>query len=316
MTEYFLILGDFALRVPQRIVWTESFDVAKIAEGLRRFGYTTVITHYEDPGLYRLIADLNIRYCLAATSWLRGYRALVNSTLPALERSGVILIPSLIHFLAYENKLLQAHLAKTLGLETPASFAVATVEGLRRAAWALGYPVVVKCAEGYGSAQVSRVDSASELEAVAECHFRERARGTGGVGSLVIQEFIPALPGDWKVIVVGDVAACLYRKVRPGDFRASGSGLFEFKRAPDAVLEFAYGVRRRLKVPWVSCDVAEWQEKCLLLEYQVVHFGTTTTDKPPFHLRRTCGKWRECSGPVEMEEEMALAVGQYLGAES
>lgn len=55
MTEYFLMLGDFALRVPQRIVWTESFDVAKIAEGLRRFGYGNQSEVYPYPTQHAVI---------------------------------------------------------------------------------------------------------------------------------------------------------------------------------------------------------------------------------------------------------------------
>ena len=70
MRKYFLILTDFALRLPMRLVWYESFDVAAIASGLHRIGFEPVVTHYEDPELYRLVQDLKIQYCLPATSWM------------------------------------------------------------------------------------------------------------------------------------------------------------------------------------------------------------------------------------------------------
>lgn len=313
MREYVLLLCDFGLRIPQRIIWYESFDVSVLAKGLRSAGYIPIVTHYEDPGLYRLISDLRIRYCLPATSWLRGYRHLVNGTLPVLAELGVTLIPSLVHVLAYEDKLLQVGMMKGLGLEAPLSFAVATVDELRRAASSLGFPLVIKSREGYGSANVSLVDSPGALETAVRGHFPERAVGTDGVGTLVVQEFLPGLPGDWKIIVVGNVAASLFRGVRPNDFRASGSGLFEFRRAPSIVLDFAYHVCRRLRAPWVSCDIVEYRNTCLLLEYQVVHFGTTTTDKAPFHLRRDeDGQWHESAGPVDMETEMAASLIRSL----
>jgi len=44
----------------------------------------------------------------------------------------------------------------------------------------------------------------------------------------IVQEFIPDLSNDWKVLVFWDKYYVLRRKNRPNDFRASGSGLFSF----------------------------------------------------------------------------------------
>lgn len=316
MKAYILILTDFGLRLPMRLAWYESFDITMIADGLRSAGYEPIITHYEDHDLYRLIFDLNIKYCLPATSYLKGYRHLVNSVLSVLDYMRVELIPALPNILAYENKTLMIALANALDLPIPHTFTVATAEQMRLARSKLGLPFVIKDPEGYGSQGVSLVDSHEAFEHTVRQYFRKRASGTEGVGSLVVQQFIPGMEGDWKVIVVGNTAAALYRKVRKDDFRASGSHIFEFRRPPKKVLNCAMQVCRNLIAPWVSCDIIETENKCFLVEYQCVHFGTTTTDKALFHFQLDDkGQWNEIKGPVDMEKNMVEAIVRCLNKE-
>lgn len=61
-------------------------------------------------------------------------------------------------------------------------------------------------------------------------YSRQSARERGYV---LLQEFVTNPGEDVRVVVVGDRAVALKRKVRFGDFRASGSGLIDF---PDAAL--------------------------------------------------------------------------------
>jgi glutathione synthase/RimK-type ligase-like ATP-grasp enzyme len=153
------------------------------------------------------------------------------------------------------------------------------MEYAQRSASLLGFPVVFKSPEGFASSGVKLIKSESDLINFLQANYIEKADLTDGMKCMVIQKYIPGLLGDWKIIVVGKYATSLYRKVRPNDFRASGSGLFEFRKAPDFVLEFAYQTRLKLNAPWISCDIAEKNDECILLEYQVVHFGTVTNDK-------------------------------------
>jgi glutathione synthase/RimK-type ligase-like ATP-grasp enzyme len=306
-------LTDFALRIPQRINANQSFGVPLLIAELNALGVRCWLSHYEDPCLFNRLTDLGISCCVAATSYYRGYRHLVNSIVPVLQGIGMRLIPTAEHVLAYENKSMQVAVGRALHLKMPPSFAVATAEEFQRAAGTVGYPFVLKGPEGFGSASVSAVSSGKEMEALIPKLFSEKARGTRGVGVAIVQQFLPGLSGDWKVIVTGCTAASLYRRARPADFRASGSGLFEFRTAPSYILEFANAVRVKLGAPWVSCDIAETQEGAILIEYQVVHFGTTTVDKAPEHaVRDASGNWEVRPGPVAMEKEMARAVLDIL----
>jgi glutathione synthase/RimK-type ligase-like ATP-grasp enzyme len=300
-----------------RISPQSSFDTLRICELLEKAGYTPVISHYEDPGLHRLIADVDVRWCWPATSYSLAYRHLVESVLVNLADRGMSLVPKLSHFLAYENKSLQAQVIASHDIPSPRTIALGSAEGLRRAAETLGFPFVAKTSDGWGSSGVRLVRSASELQSIVNEWFSEHQKGTEGLGSAVAQQFIPDLKGDWKVIIAGSVAAAMWRFNRPGDFRASGSGELDERLPPMALLEFAYQVQRQLDAPWASIDIADARGEYRVIEYQVVHFGTTVTDICRTHFRReSANRWRTQEGAVDLEREMTKSLLEYVDQRS
>ena len=99
-------------------------------------------------------------------------------------------------------------------------------------------------------------------------------------GRFIAQPFISGLDGDWKVLVYGDQYYVLKRHVRPGDFRASGSGM-DYRAGldsgiPDEVLSFVEKVYHLLDIPHLSADVAFDGKRPYLIEFQAVYFGTAT----------------------------------------
>lgn len=309
MTNYFLILTDYALRMPQRINWRQSFDVSKICDLLCNKKYFPIVTHYEDPDLYELVRNLDIKWCWPSHSWTQGYHKKIESVLVVLNTMGIRLIPSLHHFLAYENKGLVTEMMNSLAIPSPRSYYVATIENLERIVSKLDYPFVSKKLDGFASAGVQLLLSNRDFEKLIQKEFFQQGNLTKGIGEVVIQEYLEGLKGDWKVVVIGDIVTTLWRNVKPGDFRASGSGLFEFFKAPDDVLDFAFKVKTMLNSPWVSLDIAVTQEGCKLLEYQIVHFGTTTIDYAKEHyIHHNDGTWEVVPGGFDIEKAMVASV--------
>ena len=73
----------------------------------------------------------------------------------------------------------------------------------------------------------------------------------------LVQEFIPGLQGDFKVLVYWDRYYVVSRNNRPGDFRASGSGLLTWPEdPPGGLLEYAQRVFNHFRVPMISLDIA------------------------------------------------------------
>lgn len=129
----------------------------------------------------------------------------------------------------------------------------------------------------------------------------------------IIQNFVPGLEGDYKVLVFGEKYYVLHRKNRENDFRASGSGRFSFERElPPGLLDYAAKAFECFDVPFISLDIARGSEEFFLMEFQFVHFGAYTLEKSPFHFVERDGHWQLMEGPSTLEEEFARAVCTYI----
>jgi len=99
-------------------------------------------------------------------------------------------------------------------------------------------------------------------------------------GYIYFQDFISGNDFDTRVTVVGDRAFAFTRNVRPGDFRASGSGdvVYDIDRVNRKCLEIAFDVARKAESQSMAFDfVSGEQQQPLILEVsygyspQVVH---------------------------------------------
>ncbi len=128
----------------------------------------------------------------------------------------------------------------------------------------------------------------------------------------IVQQFIPNLKNDWKVLVYGNKVFPLFRKVRDNDFRASGGGNNIFTNdLPKGLLDFALDVRQGLNVPNISIDVAYDGVNFYLIEFQVLYFGTYTIEYSQSHFEYN-NKWNKIDGSVILEEVYANSICKYI----
>lgn len=98
-------------------------------------------------------------------------------------------------------------------------------------------------------------------------HAREK-------GYTYFQDFIPNNSFDTRIVIIGgEKALCERRYCRKGDFRASGSSLFEYVEADKKVLEIAFQVAQRLKLQSVAFDFIYDNEMPKIVEMSYC-FGT------------------------------------------
>lgn len=74
------------------------------------------------------------------------------------------------------------------------------------------------------------------------------------IGYAYFQDFIPNNNSDIRVVVIDDKLMAEKRYVRKGDFRASGSGQFEYGNIPDAVIDIAFTTAKKLQMQSVAFD--------------------------------------------------------------
>lgn len=316
-------------------VSTGGMDLAVLQKRFHELGYELEIDRFSeiDPDdrfddsfiLYQSSEDRDLHYKEYIADWIHH-----------IEQRGGTLIPASSCFRAHENKVFQSLLTRQMdipGVYVPAFKVFGCYEDLERASLSLSFPLVLKSSTGCQSQGVTLARSRAELLRKARkfsrsFHLRDALRFVakrwlrkGYVPEslhrkkFLLQEFIPGLSGDFKVLVYWDKVFVLQRSTRPNDFRASGSGRFTYSRdVPPRLLDCALRLREHFDCPFVSADVAfdAVSGRCILIEIQFLMFGTYTLENSPFHFRRDADSWSVVEGKVVLEEVFAEATAQFL----
>ena len=247
-------------------------------------------------------------------------------------RDRCILIPDYDFLLAYENKGFQELKRKSLGIGNLSGSVHYDLDGKEKR-----MPYVFKKISGAGSGGVHLVHTPADETKLKRKYFRVSLRRKlallhrrfalkrdhyqayryrhKGFLRFVSQEFVPHMDHDYKILVFGDRFFGLKRNVRNGDFRASGSGDFDFlARIPDEVLEFAANIAKQLKAPQLSLDIVESPTGCHLIEYQALNFGPTTLtlSKGYYSLNRERNIWEWTEAQSDLGECFAHSVVHYF----
>ena len=206
-----------------------------------------------------------------------------------------------------------------------------TIEELKEKIDKFQYPVVIKSATGAMSKGVFLAENGNQLIKIAEKisrtkylfkELRDLGRSIKHKGykkeskhrkKFIVQNFVPGLNNDWKILIFGDRYYILYRGVRKNDFRASGSGNFYFnKDVPSGILDYAKNIFRKFNVPNLSIDVGYNDDKFYLMEFQMIYFGTTTIEKSPFYFTKENSKWILHDDKSELETTYVYSIVKYI----
>jgi hypothetical protein len=262
------------------------------------------------------------------------YKSFIEDIVLALEHQGARPLPRFELLRAHHNKVFMEMLRDLLSCpeaRTVSSRYLGTLEDLDRVADDIVLPAVVKPSAGSMSAGVELVRTRDELlhsaRRVSRSHstrprvrdFARRIRRRGYVAEswhrrkFVVQQLVPDLDHDYKVLVYGSKLYALHRNVRPGDFRASGSGRFSWPtEVPAVVLDVSAKLAKALDVPWLSVDVALAHGVAHVIEFQVIYFGSLTLESSPGYFESGPTGWTWRPGRSELENEYAAAVVDYI----
>ncbi|QKG78802.1 ATP-grasp domain-containing protein [Tenuifilum thalassicum] len=128
----------------------------------------------------------------------------------------------------------------------------------------------------------------------------------------VVQDFIPNLQGDWKVLIYWNKFYVLRRLNREKDFRASGGGRLSYTRdIPNGMLDYAKSIIKHLNLPNVSLDIAFDGKTFYLLEFQAVYFGTYTLEHSSFYFSFN-KEWEIVEKKSILEDEYVRSIISYI----
>ena len=290
-----IILLDSMKRLPQKLHETESLDINYLKQLLEKSNFRVTTMTYNT-----FLENINTIDCgknifLYASSQYKQYKDYIEDILLYIVNAGGKIIPNFHLFRSHENKSYQEFYKYQRNIKSPKFNIVGTYEEGLRIFENADYPIIGKTVDGFGSRGVRQINNIIEgkkfikknmssgvhLNAAGLRNFARRFKYKNQYprkrGKILLQEKINDVNHDWKILIFGNDYFCLKRSVRKNDFRASGSGNFDFEAVPsNIVLGFAYDVKNKLDTPWVSLDIIEKGENCYLIEYQALHFGLST----------------------------------------
>ncbi|OOF32786.1 ATP-grasp domain-containing protein [Salinivibrio costicola] len=316
-------------------VSTGGMDIPKIVDKFNHNGFFCEVIEFSDFDVDRQWAG---KFVLYQSSEDRGlyYKSYISDILLYIKEQGGILIPEYQYFHAHENKVYQSLLSSNVDnsiITVPNTIAFGAYEELLSKVSDISFPRVIKLSSGCQSKGVSlvktkrqclkkakRMMSSFNLVDYLRFNYKRLLKKGYSLESLnrkkiVLQSFIPKLPGDYKVLIYNDKVFVLTRSSRPTDFRASGSGIFKFDTdVPDKVLDAANYLQTYYNCPYMSIDIAyeKSNDQCYLIEYQFLMFGTYTLEKSPHYFKKINGAWEIVNETSNLESVFVDSVSSFI----
>ncbi|MEO8764811.1 MAG: hypothetical protein ABI416_11010 [Ginsengibacter sp.] len=184
--------------------------------------------------------------------------------------------PSFEEIWSYEDKVRASYLYKYFELPAVRTFTTNSKIEARHFADKTSFPIVSKITTGsssYGTVKLK--NKLSALMFINSC-FSRSGRKTfwpfiRQKNYVYFQKFINNANYDLRIIVVGNKVFGYYRYPKPGDFRASGSGIIEKKALPEEAMTIAIDAKRKLKSTTLAVDMiySELEKKHLIIETSI-----------------------------------------------
>ena len=265
------------------------------------------------------------------------YKSYIEDIMLALQEKGAILIPDYKYLRCHHNKAFQEMLRKTCfakEIRNLNSLSFGSYEDLLAYDRSkFEYPLVIKKSGGCCSKGVALAENEHKLLKIARGFSRsfnlsDYLRFTAKTflrkgyiaessnrNKFILQQFIFGLEDDYKVLFYGDKAYVLRRFTRKNDFRASGSGSFEYpEKLPEGLLEGAEKIYKHFNVPFISLDMAySSKDMCFyLIEFQFLMFGTLTLEYSKEFYQKINNKWEKQKGTSILEEVIADSLHSFI----
>jgi hypothetical protein len=328
-----------------------SMDVGKITGCFSALGYNVSVSKFSE---FNLNEDYRGVYILYQSSEAEGsfYKRYIEDLIFFLEKQGALVLPKYELLKAHHNKVFMEMLRSKFtdnSLKTINSLCYGSWVDAKN--YNSQFPVVIKristtAGEGVYLAKnrseylrnivkagriivaMSLVDYCmvsikNSIKKIIKYFLPVRSKyvqyNTTPISSpIIVQNFIGGFSGDFKVLIFGRKYYTMYRKNRSNDFRASGSGQFYEvpEQEQEGVLNFAKKITLEIDFPIFGIDIGFDGKAYHLLEFQMIHIGTSALQRSKLWHEFHDGKWNKHEGVSNLEEEFSRSIDEYISSRS
>lgn len=320
-------------------------DVNRMLTVFQEHGFRVVKYHFHEiANRVDRIRDSIIFYTFSQKSNRRQY---IHDIIQLLNSGGNTVIPSLDLLRCHENKGYQEIYKKTINFHSLRAYYFSSLKELP--AYDIQFPLVLKkvdTSNGKGvylvynkrqlESRIKKLEKQSfftQIDLVRRKYFRKKKVYEVYPDynnrrdyyeyrdyilkehNFVIQEFIPDLTSDFRIVVLFDKYYVMRRFAREGDFRASGTKLQDYDDDFDPnLLSYAKDIFDRFDTPILSMDIGFHQGQHFLFEFQALHFGLNVFFKTKGYFAFEKGAWNFHEETSSIERGIVEAVIKYVKA--
>ncbi|MEE4311245.1 MAG: hypothetical protein V2J62_05195 [candidate division KSB1 bacterium] len=323
-----------------------SMDVDLIEAALRDHGYP-VQQHTFSDVINRAIPvqDAIIFYTF---SQKRNRREYLRDAIYFLNSGTNILIPSMELLHCHENKGFQELYKRQIGVHSLSAYYFSSVSEISE--YDIKYPVVFKTVTGSNAkgvflahsekellkiiSRVSPRQYATSLDLLRRKYFRKKKSYKEYPDynnrtdfhqykdyilkevNFILQEFVPDLNFDYRVLTLFDRYFVVRRATKEDDFRASGAKRFSIvENADERLLNYAKQIYGKFDTPFLSMDICQKGDDFYMLEFQALHFGVNVLVKNSGYYVQENSHWRfQPLDRISIEDEISRALIGYIRA--
>jgi glutathione synthase/RimK-type ligase-like ATP-grasp enzyme len=338
--------SEFQISKPD-FKYFRSMEVDKIKRFFTAKDFNVVIKKFYE---LDLTEDFSGNYVLYQTSEAPGsfYKRYIEDLIFHLEKQGAIVLPGYEYLKAHHNKIFMEMMRIRFSddtLKTVKSRCFGSWVDAQN--YQPEFPVVIKQSSSSGGAGVFLARDRSEynkylrlagnvitsqrvtdlfidffkilFKKITKYLYPSRSKyvkydTTPVSNPVIVQTFINGLSGDFKVLVFDRKFYAMYRKNRDNDFRASGSGKFYEvpEKEQEGLLDFARKITLEIDFPIIGMDIGFDGKEYHLLEFQMIHHGTSALQRSKFWHEYRNGKWVRIDGISDLEEEFSRSIYNFL----
>jgi hypothetical protein len=338
MSNKILALTDYNTSFESRydaFPYRSGMDKDMLASEFFKKGYSIDFKFFYEVEINELDPKTPVLYT-SKEDYFYSYKDFIEDIVLAIELKGCKIIPSFPALRANNNKVFMELVRNTLlssKYKTKKSWVFGGLEELKKCIF-VNYPLIVKDAKGAQSRGVSIAYNEKELHNIVKKmnfhlplkeRIREFVREKKYPGyksddkfpiKFIVQEFIPELLNDYKVLVYGDKYYILKRGIKAGDFRASGSRtnyhIGEESIPPTGIFDYAKKLKELLKVPNLSADIAFDGEFFHLIEFQCIFFGSYTQLFSKCYFTQKNLQWEAVYETINLEKLYADSIINFI----
>jgi len=321
----------------QKLYPWESLDIDKIISKLSSEYEVEHVTFFD---VVNTDLDISNAIILYSSSQQHEYKEYIEDILIYLMQKENTLIPSFNTFKSHENKGYQELHKKLLNIDSLNSIYAGHHKEIKDEH--LTNTMVLKSLDGFGSGGVSLINSKKEIinattkkECLLDKGLLQKVRTFIAkpikkyilrreivdfksrdyydyFKRFVLQQLVPSLAYDYKVLIFDNKYYVLKRYVNEDDFRASGSGNFAFEKVENALLDYSKTLYEKFNEPMMAFDICFDGERYYLIEFQGLHFGPYTLMESLGYYENGNSQWKFIEKKSDLDEEVSQSLLNYL----